>query len=147
MTKSQKFSIFILRVTLGFLMFYSGIAKVADPAWSAGGYIKGAKTFTSFYNFLLGPSILPIINFLNEWGLTLLGISLIFGIFVRLSAVFGIILMILYYVAILKFPYVGEYSYLVDEHIVYSLALVLLLAFNAGKVFIGLDGWLSKFRK
>lgn len=147
MTKLQKLSLFILRLSLGFLMFYAGVTKVMDSSWSAAGYIKGAKAFASFYNFLLNPSVLPIINFLNEWGLTLLGVSLIFGIFVRLSSVFGIILMILYYLPILKFPYVGEHSYLVDEHIIYSLVLALLFAFNAGKVFVGLDGWLSKFRK
>lgn len=147
MTKSQKFSIFILRVALGFLMFYAGITKVMDPAWSAEGYIKGAKSLTPLYNFLLAPSVLPFVNFLNEWGLTLLGISLIFGIFVRFSSALGIILMILYYLAIFKFPYVGDHSYLVDEHIIYSLVLILLFAFNAGKIFIGLDGWLSKFRR
>mgnify|MGYP001575726727 CR=1 FL=1 len=146
MTKLQKLSILILRLALGFLMFYAGITKVTDPSWSAAGYIKGAKAFSPFYNFLLSPSVLPVINFLNEWGLTLLGISLIFGVFVRLSSALGIILMILYYLPILKFPYVGEHSYLVDEHIIYSLTLFLLMAFNAGRIF-GFDGWFSKFRK
>ncbi|MBM2817840.1 MAG: DoxX family protein [Parcubacteria group bacterium] len=146
MTKSQKFSILILRLSLGFLMFYAGITKVTDPSWSAAGYINGAKAFSPFYNFLLSPSVLPVINFLNEWGLTLLGVSLIFGVFVRLSSVLGIVLMILYYLPILKFPYAGEHSYLVDEHIIYSAALLLLMSFNAGRIF-GFDGWLSKFRR
>ena len=146
MTKSQKFSILILRLSLGFLMFYAGITKVTDPSWSAAGYIKGAKAFSPLYNFLLNPSVLPVINFLNEWGLTLLGISLIFGVFVRPSSVLGIALMILYYLPILKFPYVGEHSYLVDEHIIYSSVLLLLIAFNAGRIF-GFDGWLSRFRR
>ena len=146
MTRSQKFSILILRLALGFLMFYAGITKVTDPSWSAAGYIKGAKEFIPFYNFLLNSSVLPVINFLNEWGLTLLGVSLIFGVFVRLSSILGIVLMILYYLPILKFPYVGEHSYLVDEHIIYSVALLLLMLFNAGRIF-GFDGWFSKFRR
>ncbi len=146
MTNFQKFSILILRIALGFLMFYAGITKVMDLSWSAAGYIKGAKAFIPFYNFLLSPSVLPIINFINEWGLTLLGISLIFGVFVRLSSTLGIVLMILYYLPILKFPYVGDNSYLVDEHIIYSSVLLLFIVFNAGKVF-GFDGWLSKSRK
>lgn len=146
MTKLQKLSILILRLALGFLMFYAGITKVMDPSWSAAGYIKSAKAFSPFYNFLLSPSVLPVINFLNEWGLTLLGLSLIFGIFVRLSSVLGIILMILYYLPILKFPYVGDHSYLVDAHIIYSSVLFLFIIFNAGKVF-GFDGWLPKFRR
>ncbi|MBU6431606.1 MAG: DoxX family protein [Patescibacteria group bacterium] len=146
MTNLQKFSILILRLSLGFLMFYAGVTKVTDPSWSAAGYIKGAKAFIPFYNFILSPSVLPVINFLNEWGLTLLGISLIFGVFVRLSSALGIILMILYYLPILKFPYAGDHSYLVDEHVIYSSALLLLIAFSAGRIF-GLDGWFAKFRK
>lgn len=146
MTKFQKLSIFILRLSLGFLMFYAGITKVVDSSWSAAGYIKGAKAFSPFYNFLLSPSVLPVIDFLNEWGLTLLGISLIFGVFVRLSSMLGIVLMVLYYLPILKFPYVGDHSYLVDEHIIYSASLLLLMAFNAGRIF-GFDGWFSKFRR
>lgn len=146
MTKMQKLSILILRLSLGFLMFYAGITKVTDSSWSAAGYIRGAKAFNPFYNFLLSPSVLPVINFINEWGLTLLGISLIFGVFVRLSSILGIVLMILYYLPILKFPYVGEHSYLVDEHIIYSSALLLLMTFNAGRIF-GFDDWLSKFRR
>lgn len=145
MTRFQKLSILILRLSLGFLMFYAGITKVMDPSWSAAGYIKGAKAFGPFYNFLLSPSVLPVINFINEWGLTLLGISLILGIFVRLSSLLGIVLMVLYYLPILNFPYVGEHSYLVDEHIIYSASLLLLMAFNAGRIF-GVDGWIRRFR-
>ena len=146
MTKLQKFSILILRLSLGSLMFYAGITKVMNPSWSAAGYLKGAKALSPFYNFLLTPSVLPVINFINEWGLTLLGISLIFGVFVRLSSALGIVLMILYYLPILNFPYVGEHSYLVDEHIIYSAAFLLLMAFNAGRIF-GIDGWFSRFRR
>lgn len=146
MTKFQRFSIFILRVSLGLLMFYAGITKVLDPSWSAAGYIKGVKNFKLLYDFLLSPSVLPLVNFLNEWGLTLLGISLIFGIFVRLSSTLGIVLMLLYYLPIMNFPYVGDHSYIVDEHMVYSLILILFIAFNAGKIW-GLDNRLKKFYK
>lgn len=139
MTKLQRLSLLILRLSLGFLMFYAGITKIMNPSWSAAGYLKGAKAFSPFYDFLLTPSVLPVINLINEWGLTLLGISLILGIFVRLSSLLGIVLMILYYLPILNFPYVGEHSYLVDEHIIYSASLLLFMAFNAGKIF-GIDG-------
>ena len=96
MTGSQKFTLVLLRLSMGWLMFYAGITKVLNPEWSAAGYLKGAKTFTGFYNALLSPNILPIINFVNAWGLTLLGVSLILGIFVRSSSVLGAVLMLLY---------------------------------------------------
>ncbi|MEK7133249.1 MAG: DoxX family membrane protein, partial [Patescibacteria group bacterium] len=89
MTKFQKLSLFFLRISLGWLMFYAGIAKILNPEWSAAGYLKSAKTFVGFYQWLASPGVLPIINFLNEWGLTILGVSLILGIGVRLSSILG----------------------------------------------------------
>ena len=133
---------FLLRIGMGWLMFYAGITKVLNPAWSAQGYLKGAKTFPGFYQWLLQPDILPIINFINEWGLTLLGVSLILGIGVRLSSIFGAVLMLLYYFPILDFPYPNPHSYVVDEHIVYALVLLLLAGLRAGRVW-GLENWCS----
>ena len=142
MSKFQQFSLVALRLSLGWLMFYAGITKVLDPAWSAEGYLKGAKTFVWFYQWLLSPQILPVINFINEWGLTLLGISLILGIFVRLSSLLGAVLMLLYYLPILDFPYPNPHSFLVDEHIIYIFVLLLFASLKAGRVW-GLENWCS----
>ena len=127
---------------MGILFFYAGITKVINPNWSAAGYLKGAQTLTEFYNFLLQPSVLPIINFVNAWGMTLLGVSLLLGIFVRLSSKLGALLMLLYYIPILKFPYAGTHSFLVDEHIVYIFSLLLLGSLRAGRIW-GLEKWCS----
>lgn len=143
MTRFQKISLFLIRVSLGWLFFYAGITKILNPEWSAAGYLKGAKTFVWFYQFLLSPSVLPIVNFVNEWGLTLLGLSLIFGIFVRLSSVLGAALMVLYYFPVLDFPYPNTHSFIVDEHIVYALTLILLAAWRAGRVY-GLEDWCAR---
>ena len=140
----MKIYIFFLRISLGILFFYAGITKVLNPNWSAEGYLKGAKTFSEFYNFLLQPNLLPIINFVNEWGLTLLGASLLLGIFVRLSSKLGALLMLLYYIPILHFPYVGtgKMSFLVDEHIILISSLLLLGSLKAGGVW-DLEKWCS----
>jgi len=124
-------------------MFYAGITKILNPTWSAAGYLKGAKTFTGFYQWLLSPDILPTINFVNEWGLALLGVSLIFGVFVRLSSVLGAVLMLLYYFVILDFPHPNAFSYIVDEHVIYALVLIFFAATRAGRVW-GLENWLSQ---
>jgi len=139
-TQFQKISLFLLRVSLGWMFFYAGITKIMDPEWSAAGYMKGAKTFAGFYQFLTQPGILPVINFINEWGLLLLGVSLILGVFVRLSSVLGAVLMLLYYFPILDFPYPNAHSLIVDEHIIYALALALLAAWRAGRTY-GLENW------
>lgn len=138
MTQFQKLSLLLLRLSLGWLFFYAGITKILDPKWSAAGYLQGAKTFGAFYQWLLQPGLLPVVNFINEWGLTLLGAALILGLWVRLASGFGAALMLLYYLPVLTFPYIKPHSYLVDEHVIYIFALLVLAAFRAGKVW-GLD--------
>ena len=135
MAQYQKISILLLRLGIGWMFFYAGITKILNPAWTSAGYLKSAKTFTFFYQTLLSPSILPIVDFINEWGLLLLGISLIFGIFVRLSSIFGAVLMLLYYFPILDFPYPNPYSFIIDEHIIYALILILFAALRVGRIY------------
>ncbi len=142
MTRYQKLFLFLLRVSIGWLFFYAGVTKVFDPAWSAAGYLKGAQTFAGFYQWLASPQILPFTNFLNEWGLTLIGVTLILGVFVRLSAFLGAVMMILYYFPVLNFPLVGEHSFVVDEHIIYTFVLLLLGFLKAGRA-MGLEKWCS----
>ncbi|GMU74323.1 MAG: hypothetical protein AMXMBFR44_5200 [Candidatus Campbellbacteria bacterium] len=134
----QKISLLLLRVSFGWLFLYSGITKLLNPDWSAAGYIGGASTLSSLYQWLAQPGILPWVNFLNEWGQVFLGVALILGFFVRPAAITGAVLMLLYYFPVLAFPLVGEHSYIVDEHILYALALLILAAFKAGRVW-GID--------
>ncbi len=143
MTQFQKVSLFLLRITTGFMMLYAGVTKIIDPSWSAASYLQGAKTFAGFYQWLLSPQLLPAVSFINEWGLTLLGLALIFGIFVRLSSILGAVLMLLYYFPILDFPYPNPHSYIVDEHIIYAAVLLVLAAFRAGRVG-GLENWCAR---
>ncbi|MDP4007361.1 MAG: DoxX family membrane protein [bacterium] len=145
----QKISLLFLRVSLGGLFLYAGITKVINPEWSAVGYLKGAKTFSGLYQWLASPELLSVTNLLNEWGLTLIGASLILGLGVRLSGILGALLMLMYYFPILEFPYVGEHSFLIDEHIVYAASLLVLSFSGAGR-FWGLEGkipFLSRFLK
>lgn len=133
MEKQQKIVLTLLRVAMGWLFLYAGITKIFDPAWSAAGYLTNASSFASFYNWLALPANIGWINFVNEWGLTLIGIALILGVFVRWASYAGIVLMVLYWLPVLNFPYVGDHSYIVDEHVIYVLALAVLAYFNAGK--------------
>src|SRR3989338_4255536 len=137
---SKKIVYFLLRLNMGWLMLYAGVTKILDPKWTAKGYIANAKTFPELYKWLASDNILPIINFLNEWGLTLIGVSIIIGFFVRISSVFGGLLMLLYYFPVLKFPYAGQFSYIVDEHIIYALVFVFFIVMDVGRYW-GLDSY------
>jgi len=137
---TEKSAIAFLRLAMGWLFFYSGITKIMSGDWSAEGYLKSAESFTGIYHWFASPGILPLINFLNEWGQLFIGISLLLGIFVRWSTIFGILMMLLYYFA-LPFPFPNPQSFIVDQHIIYALALGVLHYTKAGQ-FLGID----KFR-
>lgn len=141
MNQNQKIILIVTRVLFGWVFFWAGITKVLDPEWSAKGYLLGAKTFSGFYEWLASPANIGWVNLLNEWGLTLIGVSLILGIGVKFAAVAGTLMMLLYWFPVLSFPY-AEHGFLVNDHIIYAAVLILLKKFNAGAYF-GLDALLK----
>ena len=120
-----------LRLSLGWLLFYSGIIKIFDADWTAAGYLAGAKTFPALFQWFALPSNIGWVNFVNEWGLTLVGLALITGLFVRYASVAGIVFMVLYYLPILDGAHPNAHSLIVDEHIVYIAALLVLYSFRS----------------
>lgn len=145
MKKSLNQTILLLRLAMGWLFFYAGITKVLDPLWSAEKYLQGAKSFSGFYGWLASTQNIDWVNFLNEWGLTVIGAALLCGVFTKLAAYFAMLLMALYYFPILDFPYTAH-GLLVDEHIIYIFALLLLVELNAGQIW-GADEKLKKMYK
>jgi thiosulfate dehydrogenase (quinone) large subunit len=133
-----------MRLALGWFYIYAGVTKILDPNWDASFYLKGAKIGAGFYSMLLSPGVLPIVNFVNAWGLTLLGISLVLGLLVRYSAPLGMVLMALYYIP-LGIIHPDAHSFIVDDHIIYITALFVLFANNAGRYW-GIDGARQKSR-
>ena len=131
----------LLRLSMGWLFFYAGFSKIINPEWTAAGYLQNANTFPELFAAMAQPGIIEIVNILNEWGLLLVGVGLLLGLFTRIAAFGGVILMVLYYLPVLNFPHVAH-GYLVDDHIIYMAALFVLIAVNAGHYF-GLDRYLK----
>ena len=97
----SKFVFLFIRFSLGWLFLYEGLTKLFDPHWSAEAYLSGSYGFLSPLFRLLSsnPAALNVFDFLNEWGLTLIGAGLLLGLFTRLASVSGIVLLFLYYFA------------------------------------------------
>lgn len=144
MSQFARITLFLSRISLGWVFFYAGITKVLNPEWTAAGFLKGAKTGSAFFQMLLDPSVLPYINFLNKWGLLLIGISLLIGALVRVSSLFGAALMVLYYIPRLDGFNPDANSFIVDLHIVYFFVLLYFVAIGAGRVY-GLEKWCSSW--
>lgn len=140
MSQSEKIALFFLRVGMGWYLFHAGVVKILDPTWTSAGFLS--HTQFGFFNAFLSPSVLPIVDFLNEWGLTLIGLSFIFGVAVRVSSVFGALLLMLYYFAH-GFPRPDEHTFIVNMHVIFSLVLLYLGKINAGEI-MGLSSWIKK---
>jgi len=143
MGKTTRTSFFLLRLAFGWYFLYAGVSKILNPEWSAAGYLGAAKTFAPMYAWFASPANIGWINILNEWGLALIGVSLILGIWVRYASFAGIIMMLLYYFPVLSFPYAGAHAYIIDDHLIFALVFLLFIAARAGNYF-GIDGYLSK---
>jgi thiosulfate dehydrogenase [quinone] large subunit len=141
----QSTLIFLLRVSLGWVFLWAAIRQLGDPKFTAAQFLAGAKTFPGFFALFLQPEVLPIVNVLVKTGHLLIGLSLIFGVSVRLSSAFGALLMMLYYFPRMEFPYVsGVNQFIVEYHLVYALVLIYLGAVGAGRI-AGLETWIAKF--
>jgi thiosulfate dehydrogenase [quinone] large subunit len=145
MNTHQKVSLFALRVGIGIIFLYAGISKLLVDNWSAAGYLNSAQTFSGLYHWFASSGNIGWINFVNVWGQILIGAGLISGFLTRWASWAGIVMMVLYYFPTLNFPYVGDHSYLVDEHIIYILVLLVLTSLHAGR-YIGIDGVLKSRR-
>ena len=139
-------AITVLRVLVGWHFLYEGLAKLTSPSWSAAGYMKQARgPFAELFRSLAAqPNLLANADLITMWGLTLVGLCLILGLFTRLASIGGIAFLSLFYLC--NPPFVGyfysiptEGSYLVvNKNLVELCALVVIFATGSGR-FAGLD--------
>ena len=144
--RAPMIAITVLRVFVGWHFLYEGLAKLTAPSWSAAGYLKQARgPFADLFRWLASqPNLLANADLITMWGLTLVGVFLILGLFTRLASLAGIGLILLFYLC--NPPFVGyfysiptEGSYLiVNKNLVEVCALVVILVTGSGR-FAGLD--------
>jgi thiosulfate dehydrogenase [quinone] large subunit len=148
------YSLFLLRVVMGWTLFQGGVTKLVtyldanpDNNWTAAGYLANAippgNPLMPLWSSFAGS---PLIDMLNMWGLTLTGLGLIVGAFVRWNAFWGAVMMLFYWAAALQGGLLQglplAHGWVVDDHIVYAVLLFGLGAFGAGRI-LGLDGYLE----
>jgi thiosulfate dehydrogenase [quinone] large subunit len=142
-----------LRIVIGWHFLYEGAIKLYDPEWSSSGYLLDSQGLFSglYYSLASNQSVLQLVDLINIWGLILVGLGLILGLFTRLSIISGIILLSLYY---LSHPPLPVYDYLlpfeghyliVDKNLIEIFAMVVLLVFPTGRI-IGIDRLINKIK-
>ena len=145
-TRFQTIALITLRIVIGWHFLYEGLAKLTNPYWTSAGYLAESQGWFSgiFFAIATNPTALTVAYYLNIWGLILIGLGLILGVFTQIATVAGIVLLALYYLAVpplvgVAYPMPTEGSYLIVNKVLIELvALVVLLAFPTGHV-LGLD--------
>jgi len=146
-------SLAVLRLATGFIFLWAfldktfglGFSTPVERAWINGG--------TPSQGFLMSPAVTgplkgffagiasPATDILFMLGMLGIGLAVMLGIGLRVSAVAGSALMILMYLAEWPFtPNASSTNPLVDYHIIYALALVVVAATAAGDTW-GLGTW------
>lgn len=144
-TNWQVFGLVLLRVAIGWHFLYEGLIKVTDHTWTAASFLQASQgPFADvFKSIVANPDVLNIINFCNQWGLVLVGLSLILGLLCRWACVGGMLLLFMYYISNpplvgLNAPAIAEGSYLiVNKNLIELFALLVLFLFPTDKL-IGL---------
>lgn len=143
-TTAEQKLVFVFRMLMAWTFIYAASHQVFDPKFTIVGFLSHTKTFHDVFMVFTGPSIAPVVGFLVAYGHLLIGLSLLFGLMVRVSASFGIVLLIMYWFAHMEWPFIeNTNNFIVDYHIVYATVLVYLIVKHAGHVW-GLDAWVEK---
>jgi len=135
----------LIRIMIGWHFLYEGMVKLLDPRWSSGPYLMQSRWLFSdlFHSMAQNPTVLLVVDFLNIWGLILIGSALILGVFTRFACFTGVFLLGLYYVANPPFGAYGfgvseGHYFFVNKTLIEMAALVLLGLFPS-EALIGLD--------
>jgi len=145
-TPIERSLVLYFRFLMAWTFLYAASHQVFVPSFSVIGFLSHTKTFHSLFVVFTTPAMAPITTFMVEYGHLLIGLSLLTGLMVRVSACFGVFLMLTYWMAHMDWPFVENTNNLiVDYHAVYAGVLVYLIVKRAGHVW-GLDAWVENLQ-
>jgi thiosulfate dehydrogenase [quinone] large subunit len=140
----ERVLIFYFRIAMAWTFLYAASHQVFDPSFTVVGFLSHTKTFHDQFAIFTTPAIAPITTILVEYGHLLIGLSLLFGLMIRVSASFGVLLMLTYWMAHMDWPFIeNKNNFIFDYHLVYAGVLILLIVKQAGHVW-GLDAVAEK---
>ncbi len=124
----QQWAFIVLRIIIGWHLLNEGLVKLTGE-WSAESFLMGSQGLLSklFQWMASQPAVLEIVNFLNVWGLILIGLGLMLGLFARIAVYSGILLLFFYYIAYP--PLHGGNDLLVNKGLIELVSLVILAIF------------------
>jgi len=153
MKKTLNYLLTGLRILVGWHFLYEGIIKLFIPGWSAKIYLMGSQWIFSdlFHQMAASPGTMKVVDFLNIWGLILVGLSLLIGLFVRWASLAGSVMLLFYFVA---YPPISGYtlgtvtegSYLWVNKTLIEFFVLLVFVVLPSDFFFGADRWLQRWK-
>ena len=145
-SESQLTGLVILRILIGWHFLYEGISKIINPYWSSAAYLLDSNSILSSLakTIVANSTLLNFTDLINMWGLTLVGLSLLLGLFSKYGALIGMGFVLLYYLFAppfigLEYGKPGEGSYIiVNKNLIEAFALYVLYLFPSSQL-IGMD--------
>lgn len=150
----QLLALVACRVLIGWHFLYEGFVKILNENWSAKIFLLDSQgVFKSWFFWMANTdSVLQTVDFINQWGLVLIGISLILGLFSRIASIAGAALLALFYLS--HPPLIGveymlpsEGSYLIVNKNLIEMSMLIVLALFPTSRRIGLDRLICNTRK
>jgi thiosulfate dehydrogenase [quinone] large subunit len=153
-TRTQQTALVLLRTLVGWHFLYEGLVKLVWPAWTRGGVPLGRFSSAGYLRSSTGPladifrafadaTWLPWLDSLVAWGLLLVGLGLMLGLFTQLACAGALALLTLFYLSWL--PTRGVYEpgtegnyLLVNKNLIEAAAVLVVFAFRTGRI-VGLD--------
>ena len=152
--KLTKWALTIVRTAIGWHFLYEGVAKIMSSGWSSAAYLTNSKwIFSPLFQWMAGNSaVIAAVDFLNIWGMILVGLGLITGLFARWAAAGGTLMLLFYFVAYPPIPgyMVGvpaEGSYLWINKTLIELFVLLAFVFIPATNFFGLDRLYARWKE
>jgi thiosulfate dehydrogenase [quinone] large subunit len=143
---TERIIILYLRVAMAWTFLYPAFRQTLSPDFSVAGFLGHTKTFHDLFSIFAPPPVAHVMSALVAYGHLLIGLSLLVGLLVRLSAGFGALLMIAYWMAHMDWPYIEDKTnFVIDQHLVYAGILLYLGIVRAGQYW-GLDAWIQSRR-
>lgn len=143
---SQLLALVACRVLIGWHFLYEGWVKVLNPDWSARIFLLDSQGMFKSWFFWMGNTdgVLQTVDFLNQWGLVLIGLSLILGLFSRTAAIVGAAVLGLFYLSHppligLEYMLPSEGSNLIVNKNLIEMFMLIVLALIPTSKYIGID--------
>lgn len=142
----RSYVVTLLRMLVGWHFLYEGAWKLLQGNWSAAGYLKASQWVGAemFHKIADTPALLSVINQMNMWSLTLIGLALILGVCVRFASVGGLMLLALYYCA--QPPFIaasadGHFLW-IDRNVIEALAMIVFIFVPSNGIGVLFNRWL-----